>query len=696
MDRNKIKLRLFFWYLILWIFISVALKLGYFVYFPDTLTTKSKWLGLFAGAIAVLASSCKINEIILYKYKNSQVTELCKYFRSLFFAFSGKRFTVLSLISVILTVLFLNLVNAKFTVCFVSGLLITLFVNEITHIIVPKCIARLLHTDDNSLINIYKISFNTSSVISLMSIGFSLCLLTILFHIYKDYQILNGYILGAGIVGIFDVVSLVISKKASDLAGEIVSNLEYNLDEKRNPLSGLRTISFNIFNSSILNSDFTLSFFAVLIASMTIGSEVFYLQGVFFPLILAANGLFASVFVILFTSFGKTDAVKKLLLLEVVAVFIYSFITFYCIKVWFPEYKMLFNPILTGGITGLIITFANIFSMSEKYRPVKNIANSSTMGLKAILVQGIREGVKLSIFPVLLLFAAILTSFLSCAGMESPMLGIWGISLFVLSLVATIGMIIAINLFSCILASSRNFNNISQESTFYDSSDKIEFIRTKDYISGFGSNFINAVSILSTIIVIIAYTVIAGLEEADLLNPFVLSSLVLGAIIPFMFCSYVTGGISRTARSLTFEVKRQLQKHPQILRNEMTPDYLKCITLASRNSAIQAIFYIFVICIIISLIFVFLKEEALAGLIFGSLLSTEGLLFILSNSSLALKGAKKYLANEFKGLDRAEYISLADGHNIIGEFGEIVVPVLNMLIKFMAIFALTLIPYFVK
>ena len=257
-------------------------------------------------------------------------------------------------------------------------------------------------------------------------------------------------------------------------------------------------------------------------------------------------------------------------------------------------------------------------------------------------------------------------------------------------------MIIAINLFSCILASSRNFNNISQESTFYDSSDKIEFIRTKDYISGFGSNFINAVSILSTIIVIIAYTVIAGLEEADLLNPFVLSSLVLGAIIPFMFCSYVTGGISRTARSLTFEVKRQLQKHPQILRNEMTPDYLKCITLASRNSAIQAIFYIFVICIIISLIFVFLKEEALAGLIFGSLLSTEGLLFILSNSSLALKGAKKYLANEFKGLDRAEYISLADGHNIIGEFGEIVVPVLNMLIKFMAIFALTLIPYFVK
>ena len=696
MDRNKIKLRLFFWYLILWIFISVALKLGYFVYFPDTLTTKSKWLGLFAGAIAVLASSCKINEIILYKYKNSQVTELCKYFRSLFFAFSGKRFTVLSLISVILTVLFLNLVNAKFTVCFVSGLLITLFVNEITHIIVPKCIARLLHTDDNSLINIYKISFNTSSVISLMSIGFSLCLLTILFHIYKDYQILNGYILGVGIVGIFDVVSLVISKKASDLAGEIVSNLEYNLDEKRNPLSGLRTISFNIFNSSILNSDFTLSFFAVLIASMTIGSEVFYLQGVFFPLILAANGLFASVFVILFASFGKTDAVKKLLLLEVVAVFIYSFITFYCIKVWFPEYKMLFNPILTGGITGLIITFANIFSMSEKYRPVKNIANSSAMGLKAILVQGIREGVKLSIFPVLVLFAAILTSFLSCAGMESPMLGIWGISLFVLSLVATIGMIIAINLFSCILASSRNFNNISQESTFYDSSDKIEFIRTKDYISGFGSNFINAVSILSTIIVIIAYTVIAGLEEADLLNPFVLSSLVLGAIIPFMLCSYVTGGISRTARSLTFEVKRQLQKHPQILRNEMTPDYLKCITLASRNSAIQAIFYIFVICIIISLIFVFLREEALAGLIFGSLLSTEGLLFILSNSSLALKGAKKYLANEFKGLDRAEYISLADGHNIIGEFGEIVVPVLNMLIKFMAIFALTLIPYFVK
>ncbi len=696
MDRNKIKFRLFFWYLILWIFIFIALKLGYFVYFPDTLTTKSKWLGLFAGAIAVLTASCKINEIVLCKYKNSEVTELSRYFRDLITAFSDKKFTIISVISVFLTILFLNTMDMKFTVCFVSGLIITLFVNEIVKLVLPLGVSRILKINNHSENNIYKISFNISSVISLMSLGFSMCLLTVLFHIYKDYQIINGYILGIGVVAVIDIISSTISKKSSCLAGEIVSNFEYNLDEKKNPLSGLKSISSDFLNSLIINSDFTLSFFAVLIASMTVGSEVFYLQGIFFPIILVSGGLFASVLVILCISFSKSDAIKKLLFSEILTVFIYCVISFYCVRIWFPEYKMIFNPILIGSISGLIITVLNIFSMSERYSSIKNIANSSAVGLKLVLFQGIREGIKLTALPVIIIFLSILISFLSCAGMQSPMLGIWGIVLGVLSLLSTAGTIIAVNVFSCVLGTSRDFNRMFLYESFENTSKENEFIKIKDYISGFGKNFINASSILSTICILIAYTVIAGLEEVDFLNPFVLASVVIGAIIPFVFCSFVSGGISKTARSLTFEVKRQLRKYPQILRCEMSPDYIKCTALASRNSAIQSVFYISVVCIILSLINLFLKEEALAGLIIASLLSGEGLIFILSNSSLAMRGAKKYLLHEYDNTERIEYISLSEGCGIVEEFKNIMVTVFNVLIKFMAIFALTLIPLFMK
>ena len=53
MDRDKINKRLLGWYSIFWVLLFVALYLSYFVYFVDITSTKSKWVGLFAGAIVL-------------------------------------------------------------------------------------------------------------------------------------------------------------------------------------------------------------------------------------------------------------------------------------------------------------------------------------------------------------------------------------------------------------------------------------------------------------------------------------------------------------------------------------------------------------------------------------------------------------------------------------------------------------------
>ncbi len=70
MDREKIKLKLIFWYSILWVLIFAALYLAYFIYFPDLTSTKSKWVLLFSSAIAILAFACKYFEISLYNIQN--------------------------------------------------------------------------------------------------------------------------------------------------------------------------------------------------------------------------------------------------------------------------------------------------------------------------------------------------------------------------------------------------------------------------------------------------------------------------------------------------------------------------------------------------------------------------------------------------------------------------------------------------
>ena len=80
MDRIHIKKKLFFWYAILWIFLFIAMYQAYFVYFVDTTSTKSKWVALFAGAVALLLSACKICEISYYSSKNPAIEKISRYF----------------------------------------------------------------------------------------------------------------------------------------------------------------------------------------------------------------------------------------------------------------------------------------------------------------------------------------------------------------------------------------------------------------------------------------------------------------------------------------------------------------------------------------------------------------------------------------------------------------------------------------
>ena len=80
MDRNQINKRLFVWYAILWILLFIALYLAYGVYFIDTMSTKSKWVGVFAGAIALLLAACKTMEMSFYKSKNPMFARITKYF----------------------------------------------------------------------------------------------------------------------------------------------------------------------------------------------------------------------------------------------------------------------------------------------------------------------------------------------------------------------------------------------------------------------------------------------------------------------------------------------------------------------------------------------------------------------------------------------------------------------------------------
>jgi K(+)-stimulated pyrophosphate-energized sodium pump len=220
---------------------------------------------------------------------------------------------------------------------------------------------------------------------------------------------------------------------------------------------------------------------------------------------------------------------------------------------------------------------------------------------------------------------------------------------------------------------------------------------TGQYIISLGKNYINAMTILSGLALVLGYTLLAQLEQVDILNPYVMGSIIVGATIPFLYCATSLGIVSKTARRLVLEVKAQIKKAPQILRYEMRPDYEKCVEISAINSSIQVIINTLFVVLLAVYIALKLNEEALCGYIFGTIISAFGLIFFTSGTSIVAKSAKKYFEGQFSHIKNTnEFDAINLNEAVFSSLKDVIVPSLNSLIKFLAILAMALVPLFVK
>lgn len=698
MDRLNIKKRLTFWYGIFWILFIIALFLAYKEYLLDFTSTKSKWIGLFAGAISILLASLKMLEKTFYNTKNELKDKIAKYFSNGATHFIKRLFKTALVFIFLISCILIKPMGAKFIASFITGNIVLFICIVLKTLTTSKTIVDSLNITNNQCVSNKKEIFDTSIILSNMTLGIALIPLVILYHIIKDYQILNGYALGCAFMTLIFNISTIITKQALNNANsvicEYVAQIETN--DKRNPLLLLKGITNNILDNILFSCDITFAFIAVLIATMTIGGEYLMLMGAFLPIILAGGGLFAGVIISLIINIDKTaNTTKTLSNAVIMANIIFIVISFYVIKSWYPDLMYLMAPIIIGTFSGYISCLINSNYIFSKYKPILNIANCSISGYETICKQTFRECFGGIIFCALFIAIMIIVPFLSCYGLKEPSYGVYGILLAALSALSNAGIIITINTFSLITKNKNNILETYEENIQVSDIENKEIDNLNSNIIQLSNNYTNFTSIITTISVIIAYSTLIKLEEADILNPYVMGALIIGAAIPFTYSGLIMSIISKTARRLVLEVKRQFKKFPQILRFEMRPDYEKCAEISALNSSMQVIFNTGIILIIFALITIFLKIEALLGFIFGATICSIGLIYLTSLSSNVSSNVKKHFEKQFENSqDTQEYKAIELNNNLLGSFKDIINPSLCLLIKFLAILMLCLIPLF--
>merc|ERR1712057_40031 len=139
-----------------------------------------------------------------------------------------------------------------------------------------------------------------------------------------------------------------------------------------------------------------------------------------------------------------------------------------------------------------------------------------------------------------------------------------------------------------------------------------------------------------------AFCVRADVQQVDILNPWVFTGLLFGAMMPYAFAAWTMKSVGTAANDM---LKECLEQFPKIMGPErMTPDYEKCIRISTEASLREMLAPGALVILSPLVAGLGFGKNCCAGLLSGALVSSVQLAISMSNSGGAWDNSKKYIS----------------------------------------------------
>ena len=689
-----------FWKTLFWVIFAVAIYFCYAKLFPmDVKTASMLWIGTIAGALSLLFATLKIYTIACENAGDKDILRIASHIFKGAMAFLKREYKILFWFVILVFGLLFKFIDLETAICFVCGAFCSALAGFVGMYVSTKSNSRTAQAAKGSLNKAFKIAFSGGAVMGLTVVGLGLFGLSVLYLIYKDPAIINGFGLGASSIALFARVGGGIYTKAADVGADLVGKVEAGIpeDDCRNPAVIADNVGDNVGDVAGMGADLFESYVGSIIAAITLGAICLSLEGAFLPVLISAAGIFASIIAINFVRTSEnSDPMAALQRGTVVSMVILIAASYYIVKFFIPDFTGVFWAILTGIITGSIIGFLTEYYTSYDHKPTKSIADATKTGPATTIIAGLGVGMKSTFLPLVLICAAIIASFVLAGGLNSYTLGIYGVSTAAVGMLSVVGMIVAVDAYGPI---SDNAGGIAQmanlESVVRERTDKLDSVGNTT--AAIGKGFAIGSAALTAIALLSAFATVVELDKVDILNPFVNAGMLFGAALPFLFCALTMGAVGRAAQKMVDEVRRQFRELKGIMEGKCEPQYAKCVDISAR-SAIYEMFMPGFIAIaaplIVGLGVAFFTDkasgaQALAGMLMGAIASGVCLAIMMANSGGAWDNAKKYIESGYLGgKGTSEHAAAVVGDTVGDPFKDTSGPSLNILIKLMSIVAL--------
>lgn len=549
---------------------------------------------------------------------------------------------------------------------FVLGASFSLIVGQFGMRMAVQANVRVASASRRSFSEALSIAYYAGTITGMLTDGLGLLGGTSIFIIFGRAapDALLGFGFGGTLLALFMRVGGGIFTKAADVGADLVGKVEKDIpeDDPRNAAVIADLVGDNVGDCAGMAADIFESYEVTIVSALILGlaamalDPAHRLMWMLFPLIIRGIGVVSSILgtfaVPVWANFpigflrakNAEDAMFRSYEVSSVNTIFWAFIV-----AWLYSNDLRLGALIAIGV-GLAVSFnplTSYFTSTER-TPVKEIVKQTRAGPATTILSGLASGYESSVWALLLIVISFVLALLLFPG--GTVYTLYAIAMIGIGMLSQTGNNVAMDSYGPI---SDNANGIG-EMAWHDLDDEDtkhgrQIMADLDAVGNTTKAITKGIAIASAVIAAVSlfasYITATGLQSISVSSIPVFIGLLLGGALPWLFSSLSIRAVSRAAKLIVEEVRRQF-RIPGVMEGEVKPDYGRVVgisTAAAQKELVPLAVIAMTVPVIVGLL---LQVEALGGFLAGIIVSGQLLAVFMANAGGAWDNAKKSIEDE--------------------------------------------------
>ena len=635
-------------------------------------------------------------------------------------------------------------------VAFFVGALCSMASGVIGMYISVKSNVRTAAAARHSLVEAVQVAMRGGAVSGFLVVALSLLGVWGIFVTYGGFTnpdvapfLIVGFGFGASFVALFAQLGGGIYTKAADVGSDLVGKIEAGIpeDDPRNAAVIADLVGDNVGDCAGRGADLFESTAAENIGAMILGVGVYVIAReagwpnpeawIFFPLVVRAFGLLATIVAIFFVRGRETEEPMNMLnrgywVTTILSVLALALVTFVMMDTngtpgasGIPVWVWFFLCGVVGLATSVAFVYITQYYTSGAWRPVREIAEASKTGPATNIISGVAVGFETTAVTAITIGLALFAShwlgsqagLVNAAGHDVG--GIFGTAVATMGMLMTTAYILAMDTFGPITDNAGGIAEFAKvEGGAREITDRLDAVgnTTKALTKGYAiasaslAAFLLFSAYIDKVNLIFTRQGRPPMESVNLADVSVFIAALIGSMLVYFFSSLAIRAVGTTAQSIIVEVRRQFREMPGIMDYTQRPDYARVVDITTAAALRQMILPGLVAVATPIAVGLLLGHEAIAGLLMVGTIAGVLLATVLNNGGGAWDNAKKYIESGHLTDDEGNVIGKktpAHAAAVVGDtvgdpFKDTAGPSLHVLVKLLATITLVLAPLFIR